>query len=250
MWAAPNDFFTDGPVVNLGADFGLMPSKFEPGGIVQHEFFVGGTPVVAFKTGGLKDTVFEYKWDTNEGNGFNFEVYNRGDFIYAIERAIGTYYNKEKYRLLRENARRATMDGATVTREWLKEFCRLRDKMFIDYELQVQELAKIPADWDFSKFNDAYVDEYIYNTYITAKEQFSEEQKQAYFTQLSKKAAKDHVAAVSFKLNLDTKYAHRVQLCGSFDAWKIVHNMNYDTYTNSWFLTLHLKKGKYLYANL
>ncbi len=50
----------DGPLINCGADFGLMPSKFEPGGIVQHEFFVASTPVIAFRTGGLKDTVFEY----------------------------------------------------------------------------------------------------------------------------------------------------------------------------------------------
>jgi glycogen synthase len=37
--------------INLGADFGLMPSLFEPGGVVQHEFFVAGTPVIAFRTG-------------------------------------------------------------------------------------------------------------------------------------------------------------------------------------------------------
>ena len=60
FWADPNAFFTDGSLVNRGSDFGLMPSIFEPGGIVQHEFFVGGTPVVAFKTGGLKDSVFEF----------------------------------------------------------------------------------------------------------------------------------------------------------------------------------------------
>lgn len=35
FWANPDDFFTDGPMCNLGADFGLMPSLFEPGGIVQ-----------------------------------------------------------------------------------------------------------------------------------------------------------------------------------------------------------------------
>jgi glycogen synthase len=34
FWAAPNEFFTDGSLVNRGSDFGLMPSKFEPGGIV------------------------------------------------------------------------------------------------------------------------------------------------------------------------------------------------------------------------
>lgn len=60
FWAAPEEFFLDGALVNRGSDFGLMPSLFEPGGIVQHEFFVGGTPVVAFKTGGLKDSVIEF----------------------------------------------------------------------------------------------------------------------------------------------------------------------------------------------
>ena len=74
FWANPNEFFTDGPAVNVGADFGLMPSLFEPGGIVQHEFFIGGTPVLAFKTGGLKDTVFEFNYQTNKGNGITFEV--------------------------------------------------------------------------------------------------------------------------------------------------------------------------------
>ena len=61
-----------------------MPSLFEPGGIVQQEFFVAGTPVVAFKTGGLKDTVKEFDPVTKSGNGFTFEAYNRGDFMHAI----------------------------------------------------------------------------------------------------------------------------------------------------------------------
>lgn len=51
-----------------------MPSVFEPGGIVQHEFFIAGTPVIAFKTGGLKDTVIEFEWITGVGNGIVFEV--------------------------------------------------------------------------------------------------------------------------------------------------------------------------------
>lgn len=66
FWADPNLFFTDGDLVNLGADFCLMPSVFEPGGIVQQEFFVAGTPVIAFKTGGLKDTVLEWQSEISE----------------------------------------------------------------------------------------------------------------------------------------------------------------------------------------
>ena len=34
FWANPNEFFTDGSLINRGTDFGLMPSVFEPGGIV------------------------------------------------------------------------------------------------------------------------------------------------------------------------------------------------------------------------
>lgn len=34
LWCDPNLFFTDGPLLNSGADFSMMPSKFEPGGIV------------------------------------------------------------------------------------------------------------------------------------------------------------------------------------------------------------------------
>ncbi len=71
--------------MNLGADFCLMPSMFEPGGIVQQEFFVAGTPCIAFKTGGLKDTVFEFDKATKKGNGFTFEAHTKGDFMFAMQ---------------------------------------------------------------------------------------------------------------------------------------------------------------------
>mmetsp|Transcript_44463 Transcript_44463/g.32565 ORF Transcript_44463/g.32565 Transcript_44463/m.32565 type:complete len:148 (-) Transcript_44463:511-954(-) len=132
FWADPDSFFTDGSLINRGSDFGMMPSAFEPGGIVQHEFFVGGTPVIAFKTGGLKDSVFEFNWDENTGNGYTFEGHNPNDFMYSCDRAIGTFKNKEKYRVLRENAFKSTMDGEVVCRAWLKEFFRLRGKVFVD----------------------------------------------------------------------------------------------------------------------
>lgn len=146
FWSAPEEFFTDGALVNRGTDFGLMPSVFEPGGIVQHEFFVGGTPVIAFKTGGLKDSVIEYLWDSEEGSGFTFESHTSTDFIFAIDRAMGTYNNKPKYLKLRENAFKATMDGEIVCKAWLSEFYRLKNKVFIDYTIVKKTQAKF-ADW-------------------------------------------------------------------------------------------------------
>lgn len=36
VWCNPDAFFTDGALVNVGSDYAMMPSLFEPGGIVQH----------------------------------------------------------------------------------------------------------------------------------------------------------------------------------------------------------------------
>ena len=82
FWAAPDEFFYDGTLINCGCDFGLMPSKFEPGGIVQHEFFVASTPVIAHKTGGLKDTVIDFDFKLLKGSGCAFDRYTVYPSIY------------------------------------------------------------------------------------------------------------------------------------------------------------------------
>eukprot|EP00923_Selenidium_pygospionis_P040362 GHVN01069757.1.p1 GENE.GHVN01069757.1~~GHVN01069757.1.p1 ORF type:complete len:1141 (+),score=138.42 GHVN01069757.1:362-3424(+) len=151
FWAEPDEFFVDGPLVNLGADFGLMPSAFEPGGIVQHEFFIGGTPVLAFKTGGLKDTVFEFNAETEKGNGFLFEAYHLGDYLFAVERAIRLYGDGNKYLVLRKNAERSVVSCEEVAGAWLSEFCRLRRKLAANPEKVVSLALSLPP-WSFEKW--------------------------------------------------------------------------------------------------
>lgn len=130
FWADPHGFFTDGPLVNLGSDFGVMPSLFEPGGIVQQEFFVAGTPVIAFRTGGLKDTVHEWSKDEMEGNGFTFDGYHHGDFVWALKRALRVFHNPDEYAQLRESAYETTIDVAQVAWAWAFEFHRMRNACF------------------------------------------------------------------------------------------------------------------------
>ncbi len=151
FWAAPESFFMDGALVNRGSDFGLMPSLFEPGGIVQHEFFVGETPVIAFRTGGLKDSVHEFQWDSESGSGFTFEAYTPKDLIFAIERALGVYQNKGKYLKLRQNAFNSTMPGDQVCKAWLQEFYRLREKVYYDYDIFEKTKNEI-SGWDTSTY--------------------------------------------------------------------------------------------------
>mmetsp|Transcript_9844 Transcript_9844/g.30033 ORF Transcript_9844/g.30033 Transcript_9844/m.30033 type:complete len:1593 (-) Transcript_9844:1566-6344(-) len=152
FWAAPGEFFTDGPLVNLGADFGLMPSVFEPGGIVQQEFFVGGTPVIAYRTGGLKDTVHEWNAVAREGNGFTFDHYSHGDFCYAVKRALRVFSMHNDYQELRKSAYDTTIDVAQVAWAWTSEFHRLRNAMFTRHNMLTDDMIEtVQGDLDDSK---------------------------------------------------------------------------------------------------
>lgn len=134
FWANPDEFFTDGPLLNMGSDFALMPSLFEPSGVVQQEYYVAGTPVIAFKTGGLKDTVFEGRGKTID-NGFTFEDHSHKDFIDAISRAMSLFSDQEAYAQLRANARNSVLDMKNVAEAWAREFARLRKIMWIPESL-------------------------------------------------------------------------------------------------------------------
>lgn len=259
FWADPDQFFTDGSLVNRGTDFGLMPSIFEPGGIVQHEFFVGGTPVIAFKTGGLKDSVFEYNWESETGNGYNFESHTVSDFIFACERALGTYKNKAKYLKLRENAFHATMDGEKVSKAWLAEFYRLRGKVFVDHKIIKESLLRM-GTWAPAAYKPMHSFEELFGIEKGTLTNFelddldfgAEEEK----TPLEEETSK---VVSAFENPVDTRLPHvftmhnmgprhrSVELCGSFDDWKVRHQMSFDNYTNQWFITLHLARGKYFY---
>ena len=52
----------------------------------------GSVPVVN-ATGGLKDTVLPYDDAAETGRGFTFQSYNADDFLGAIDRGLGLYYN-------------------------------------------------------------------------------------------------------------------------------------------------------------
>lgn len=86
---------------------------------------MAGTPVIAFRTGGLKDTVFDFnETDKFTGNGFTFQKHCHGDFRYAIERAMAVFRNESQYELLRQNARESVLDLSLVAFAWYREFHR------------------------------------------------------------------------------------------------------------------------------
>jgi len=217
-----------------------MPSLFEPGGIVQHEFFVGSTPVIAFETGGLKDTVFEFDSNLEKGNGFIFKTHDGPNFVSAVERALGLYHQTEKYSVLRKNAFNSTIDVEDVSRAWNKEFHRLFNKSFIDPVLM--KIHKEKIDRTFSEKD--YQEKFTLNKVaidLDGKTKRSNKYKQNY-----RKASENLKSCAFVYKTAKLPKPKDVMIIGTFDNWKEPVPMNYDHILERWTVTLLLRPGEYL----
>ncbi|HEX8939998.1 MAG TPA: glycogen/starch synthase [Candidatus Limnocylindrales bacterium] len=77
--------------IYAGADFFLMPSRFEPCGQGQMIALRYGTPPVVRRTGGLADTVVDVDAEPATGTGFVFDEATPEAFLAACERAMARF---------------------------------------------------------------------------------------------------------------------------------------------------------------
>jgi starch synthase len=91
-------------VIYAGADAILMPSRFEPAGLVQLEAMRYGAIPIVRKTGGLADTVFDFDPRHNKGTGFVFEKFDAQALMITMVRAHESYRNKHEWAKLVERA--------------------------------------------------------------------------------------------------------------------------------------------------
>lgn len=242
FWADPNEFFSDGTLINLGADFGLMPSLFEPGGIVQHEFLVAGTPVIAFKTGGLKDTIFEFDLETQSGNGFNFAAYNLGDFIFAFERAHRVFQDPPKYSKLRSNCEKSVVSCEASATAWLQEFCRLRGRIMANSTVLDKITQSLPV-WKLDPSMDATEPVSVMITRSVTKDK--EKDKKSQQTSAMREAGPTPVR-VKFVPPPGTR-PRSVAVSGSFDDWRVRRPLSWDNAMQAFTATLALPTGRHIF---
>ena len=81
-------------MIEAGADFFLMPSRFEPCGMNQIYSLRYGTLPIVFNTGGLADTISNLDEKENTGNGFVFDKYSSKELLKVIKKAIKFFKNK------------------------------------------------------------------------------------------------------------------------------------------------------------
>jgi starch synthase len=82
-------------LIEAGADFFLMPSRFEPCGLNQIYSLRYGTIPIVRATGGLDDTVKPYDPTTRRGNGLKFGEYSPEALIRTAREALHLYSRPE-----------------------------------------------------------------------------------------------------------------------------------------------------------
>ena len=86
-----------------GADMMVVPSLFEPGGIVALEALRYGCVPVVRRTGGLNDIITDFTPGIKAGNGFSFKLMDPWAFYGALIEALTVYKYPRIWRALVRN---------------------------------------------------------------------------------------------------------------------------------------------------
>jgi starch synthase len=114
--------------IEAGADFFLMPSKYEPCGLNQIYSLKYGTIPVVRATGGLDDTITHYDPATKKGNGFKFTRYEAKEFLNTIKLGISFYSRSEHWKHLLRNAITADFSWAKSAGSYLQLYRKALEK--------------------------------------------------------------------------------------------------------------------------
>lgn len=87
-----------------GGDCLLLPSLFEPGGIVALEGLRYGCVPLVRRTGGLNDIVTDFNFETKEGNGFSFSGRDPWGLFASMIHVIDAFSHRTLWKSVVKNA--------------------------------------------------------------------------------------------------------------------------------------------------
>lgn len=101
-------------LVEAGADFFTMPSRYEPCGLNQMYSLRYGTVPIVRSTGGLVDTVE----DGLDGNGLRFEAFHPVALLGAMRRALALYADPPRLEAFRRRGMEKDFSWASSARKY------------------------------------------------------------------------------------------------------------------------------------
>ncbi|NOY52127.1 MAG: glycogen synthase GlgA [Deltaproteobacteria bacterium] len=106
-------------LIEAGADFFLMPSRYEPCGLNQMYSLKYGTVPIVRATGGLDDTILSFDTGTGFGNGFKFSDYSSAALLKTLQEALAVYRIPAAWKRLRANAMACDFSWERSAREYV-----------------------------------------------------------------------------------------------------------------------------------
>jgi starch synthase len=107
------------------ADFILVPSLFEPCGLVQLIAMRYGTIPIVRKTGGLNDSIEDFELNKGYQNGIVFDKFHENALICAIDRAFKLYEDTKEHQQLSKKIMQIDFGWEKSARKYLKLYKKL-----------------------------------------------------------------------------------------------------------------------------
>lgn len=115
--------------VEAGADYFLMPSRYEPCGLNQIYSLRYGTVPIVRATGGLDDTVASFDPATGEGNGFKFEPYTPAALLASVREGLAIFEREPHWDRIRRNAMACDFSWDRSAREYERAYLAALDRV-------------------------------------------------------------------------------------------------------------------------
>ena len=111
--------------IYAGSDVILIPSQYEPCGLIQLIAMKYGTIPVARKTGGLADTIIDVDKDIKNGTGFLFDDYSADEFYRTVLRAERVFQNKKRWQTIQKRCMNKDFSWNSSAKEYLNLYSKV-----------------------------------------------------------------------------------------------------------------------------
>ena len=108
--------------IEAGCDFYLMPSRFEPSGLNQMYSLRYGTIPIVRRTGGLDDSVIDFRENAALANGIKFREFSARALSKAIRKALAIYEHPAVLRKFRRCAMKADFSWEQTIGEYTRVY--------------------------------------------------------------------------------------------------------------------------------